>query len=133
MKEPPDAISRRRCNKLFCLRRLAKQFFQPDEQKVKTKTAAKKSDLQPCCGPRTKRGSDQPSQNGWAGRFFFNISVFNMTGEGGSGGGEKVEQIDPLGKMLVKAGNGSHVDQKQGSAPNPEAGQNARDSTRCQS
>ena len=54
---------------------------------------------------------------------FFHISVFQVGGQGGESGGEKVQQIDALSQVLVQSGQGGHIDQQKGAAPHAEAGQ----------
>ena len=46
-----------------------------------------------------------------------------MGGQSGGGGGEKVQQIDPLRLMLSHSGKGGEVDEQQRPAPYPKGGQ----------
>ena len=46
-------------------------------------------------------------------------------GQGRGGGGEKIEQVDPLCQVLLHTGEGGHIDQQQCAAAHAEAGEHA--------
>ena len=50
-----------------------------------------------------------------------------MGGQGGGSGGQKIEQIDPLGSLLRNPGKGSEIDQQKRAAADPKGGQNPGD------
>lgn len=68
-------------------------------------------------------GAEQAGGDGREQKPLFHISVFQVGGQGGESGGEKVQQIDALSQVLVQSGQGGHIDQQKGAAPHAEAGQ----------
>lgn len=72
-----------------------------------------------------QRGPGQSGQNGREQGAPVDISIFDVGGQGRGRGGEKVEQIDPLGQGLGDAGEGGHIDQQQRAAADTEAGEYA--------
>ena len=47
-----------------------------------------------------------------------------------SGGGKKVDQVDPLGQVLRDPGKGGHINKQQCPAPDPKAGEYPSDQPR---
>ena len=76
-------------------------------------------------GPGGEGGAGQAGGDGGQEGRLFKIPVFDMGGQSQQPGGEEIEQIDPLGQVLVQAGEGGHIDEQQRAAAHAEAGQDA--------
>ena len=67
-----------------------------------------------------KAGEDGGEQNR-----LFHITVPDVGGQSRGGRGQKVEQVDALSLVLGDTGKGGQIDEQQGAASHPKAGQDA--------
>ena len=100
-----------------------KELPEADHQQEAAEAPAEKACVQAGGSPGAQTGGGQPGKNGGEGGGPVHIAVFDVAGEGRRCRWQEVDQVDALGQVLLHPGEGGEVEEKQGAAAYPEAGE----------
>ena len=108
---------------------LAKELLEADDKQEAAEAPAEKACVQAGGSPGAQTGGGQPGKNGGEGGGPVYIAVFDVAGESRRCRRQEVDQIDALGQVLLHSCKGGEVEEKQGAAAHPEAGEDPRGGT----
>ena len=89
------------------------QLRDPNVQQKKPEELAQQAGVQPGGDPGGQASGGEPGEDRRENGFLLQEPVFVVGRQGGCCRREKVEQVDPLGLVLVQGGERGQVDQQQ--------------------
>ena len=89
------------------------QLRDPNVQQKKPEEPAQQAGVQPGGDPGGQASGGEPGEDRRENGFLLQEPVFVVGRQGGGCRREKVEQVDPLGLVLVQGGERGQVDQQQ--------------------